>query len=43
LILRPEWNEVEDSTAIHLGLVASASQLLNDALVREKIEKEAAR
>lgn len=40
LILRPERTEGEDSPAIHYGLIASADQLMKDALVRDRLAAE---
>jgi len=40
LILRPERTEEEDNPAIHYGLIASANQLMKDALVRDKLAAE---
>ncbi|KAK5444190.1 hypothetical protein LTS15_010543 [Exophiala xenobiotica] len=40
LILRPERTEEEDNPAIHYGLIASANQLMNDALIRDKLASE---
>ncbi|KAF4626835.1 hypothetical protein G7Y89_g11321 [Cudoniella acicularis] len=40
LILRPERSEVEDNPEIHYGLVASANQLMKDALVRDRLAAE---
>ncbi|OWT42589.1 vegetative incompatibility protein HET-E-1 [Pochonia chlamydosporia 170] len=40
LILRPERAEDEDNPAIHYGLIASANQLMKDALVRDKLAAE---
>ncbi|OCK95650.1 purine and uridine phosphorylase [Cenococcum geophilum 1.58] len=40
LISRPERAEDEDNPAIHYGLIASANQLMKDALLRDKIAKE---
>ncbi|KAI9774751.1 MAG: hypothetical protein M1839_001618, partial [Geoglossum umbratile] len=37
LILRPERTEDEDNPAIHIGLIASANQLMKDASVRDKL------
>ncbi|OCK78779.1 purine and uridine phosphorylase, partial [Lepidopterella palustris CBS 459.81] len=37
LMLRPERTEHEDNPAIHYGLVASANQLMKDALVRDTL------
>lgn len=40
LILRPERTEDEDNPAIHYGLIASANQLMKDALVRDRLTAE---
>ncbi|RYP58916.1 hypothetical protein DL769_008749 [Monosporascus sp. CRB-8-3] len=40
LILRPERTKDEDNPAIHYGLVASANQLMKDALARDKLAAE---
>jgi len=40
LILRPERTEGEDNPAIHYGLIASANQLMKNALVRDKLAAE---
>jgi nucleoside phosphorylase len=40
LVSRPERTEEEDNPAIHYGLVASANQLMKDALVRDKLAAE---
>jgi nucleoside phosphorylase len=40
LILRPKRTEGEDNPAIHYGLIASANQLMKDALVRDKLATE---
>jgi nucleoside phosphorylase len=40
LILRPERTEDEDNPAIHYGLIASANELMNDALVRDRLAAE---
>lgn len=40
LILRPERSEDEDNPAIHYGLIASATRLMKDALVRDKLALE---
>jgi nucleoside phosphorylase len=37
LILRPERSEDEDNPEIHYGLVASANQLMKDALIRDRL------
>ncbi|KAF2465937.1 purine and uridine phosphorylase [Lindgomyces ingoldianus] len=37
---RGERTEVEDNPAIHYGLIASANQLMKDALLRDKFAKE---
>ncbi|KAI9766614.1 MAG: hypothetical protein M1840_006425 [Geoglossum simile] len=40
LILRRKRAEDEDNPAIHYGLIASANQLMKDALLRDKFAKE---
>ena len=40
LELRDERGTDEDNPAIHYGLIASANQLMKDALVRDKLAKE---
>jgi nucleoside phosphorylase len=40
LILRPERIKDEDNPAIHYGLIASANQLIKDALVRDRLAAE---
>ena len=40
LIPRHERAEDEDNPAIHYGLIASANQLMKDALIRDKFTKE---
>lgn len=40
LVLRPERMDDEDSLAIHYGLIASANQLMKDALIRDKLASE---
>ena|SRR5436305_37157 len=40
LILRPERTEDEDNPAIHYGLIASANQLMKDAIIRDTLAKE---
>ncbi|PVI00546.1 purine and uridine phosphorylase [Periconia macrospinosa] len=40
LVSRPERTEEEDNPAIHYGLIASANQLMKDALVRDKLAAE---
>ena len=40
LILRHERAEDEDNPVIHYGLIASANQLMKDALIRDKFAKE---
>ena len=39
-VSRPERTEEEDNPAIHYGLIASADQLIKDALVRDKLAAE---
>ncbi len=40
LVLRPERTEDEDNPALHYGLIASANQLMKDALVRDTLAAE---
>jgi nucleoside phosphorylase len=40
LIQRRERTEAEDNPAIHYGLIASASRLMKDALLRDKLSKD---
>ncbi|KAJ3488125.1 hypothetical protein NLG97_g6255 [Lecanicillium saksenae] len=40
LIARPERTEEEDNPAIHYGLIASANQLMKDAIVRDSLTTE---
>ena len=40
LTVRPERTEDEDNPTIHYGLIASANQLMKDALVRDKLAAE---
>lgn len=40
LVLRSERTDKDDSVAIHYGLVASANQLMKDALIRDKLAAE---
>ncbi|KAI9779634.1 MAG: hypothetical protein M1839_007299 [Geoglossum umbratile] len=40
LVLRPKRTEDEDNPAIHCGLIASANQLMKDALVRDRLAAE---
>ncbi|KAF2183480.1 purine and uridine phosphorylase [Zopfia rhizophila CBS 207.26] len=40
LILRPKRTENEDNPAIHYGLIASANQLMKNALVRDTLAAE---
>jgi nucleoside phosphorylase len=39
-ILRAERTEEDDNPAIHYGLIASANQLMKDALIRDKLAAE---
>ncbi|KAK0730870.1 hypothetical protein B0H67DRAFT_563153 [Lasiosphaeris hirsuta] len=39
-VLRPERTEEQDNPAIHYGLIASANQLMKDALVRDRLAAE---
>jgi nucleoside phosphorylase len=40
LLLRSQRSEFEDNPAIHYGLIASANQLMKDALLRDKFAEE---
>ncbi|KAL6833536.1 ankyrin repeat-containing domain protein [Trichoderma sp. SZMC 28015] len=40
LITRPERDEDEDNPAIHYGLIASANQLMKNALLRDRLAAE---
>ncbi|KAK6501952.1 hypothetical protein TWF481_009770 [Arthrobotrys musiformis] len=40
LILRSDRNDDEDNPAIHYGLIASANQLMKDALIRDMLAAE---
>jgi len=40
LISRPERAEEEDNPTIHYGLIASANQLMKDALIRDRLAAE---
>ncbi|RFU77945.1 purine and uridine phosphorylase [Trichoderma arundinaceum] len=40
LELRPERTEDEDNPAVHYGLIASANQLMKDALIRDRLATE---
>lgn len=40
LIIRRERSEQEDNPTIHYGLIASANQLMRDALLRDKLANE---
>jgi nucleoside phosphorylase len=40
LILRTERIDEDDNPAIHYGLIASANQLMKDALIRDKLTAE---
>uniref|UniRef100_L2FER9 G-protein beta wd-40 repeats containing n=1 Tax=Colletotrichum fructicola (strain Nara gc5) TaxID=1213859 RepID=L2FER9_COLFN len=40
LVQRPERTEEDDIPAIHYGLIASANQLMKDAVVRDKLAAE---
>ncbi|KAH7146905.1 hypothetical protein B0J13DRAFT_441596, partial [Dactylonectria estremocensis] len=40
LVIRPERTTEEDNPAVHYGLIASANQLMNDALVRDILASE---
>ncbi|GKU20813.1 nacht and ankyrin protein [Fusarium langsethiae] len=40
LVTRPERGEEDDSTVVHYGVIASANQLMTDALIRDKLAAE---
>jgi nucleoside phosphorylase len=40
ILVRAERDEEDDNPAIHYGLIASANQLMKDALVRDKLVAE---
>ncbi|KAK2592122.1 hypothetical protein QQS21_010193 [Conoideocrella luteorostrata] len=40
LISRPQRNEFDDNPTIHFGLIASANQLMKDAVIRDGLVKE---
>ncbi|KAF3933650.1 hypothetical protein ABW20_dc0100227 [Dactylellina cionopaga] len=40
LILRPERTEEDDNLAVHYGIIASANQLMKDAVVRDRLAAE---
>ncbi|KAJ5935168.1 hypothetical protein N7466_004715 [Penicillium verhagenii] len=40
IILRPERSKQEDNPAVHYGLIASANQLMKDALIRDRLAAE---
>ena len=40
LISRPERTEEDDNPAVHYGLIASANQLMKDALIRDQLAAE---
>ncbi|RYP21890.1 hypothetical protein DL765_001966 [Monosporascus sp. GIB2] len=40
LVFRPDRNDGEDNPAIHYGEIASANQLMKDALIRDKLAAE---
>jgi hypothetical protein len=40
LLLRPQRSKDEDNPAIHYGLIASANQLMKDAMIRDKLAAE---
>jgi len=40
LVLRSECTEDEDNQTIHYGLIASANQLMKDAVLRDKLAKD---
>jgi nucleoside phosphorylase len=40
LIVRPERSDEDDNPAIHYGLIASANQLMKDAMIRDRLAAE---
>lgn len=40
LVSRPPRSEGEDNPAIHYGLIASANQLMKDAIIRDELAAE---
>ena len=40
IVSRPERTKEEDNPAIHYGLIASANQLMKDAIIRDKLAEE---
>ncbi|KAG8352811.1 hypothetical protein FVEN_g9195 [Fusarium venenatum] len=40
LVDRPERDQEDDSTVVHYGVIASANQLMKDALIRDKLAAE---
>ncbi|KAJ5949221.1 hypothetical protein N7454_000805 [Penicillium verhagenii] len=40
IILRPERSKQEDNPVVHYGLIASANQLMKDALIRDRLAAE---
>ncbi|KAF3407813.1 hypothetical protein DPV78_001659 [Talaromyces pinophilus] len=40
LIVRPDRSDEEDNPAVHYGLIASANQLMKDALIRDRLSAE---
>ncbi|GAB1196290.1 hypothetical protein APSETT444_005559 [Aspergillus pseudonomiae] len=40
LVLRRERTELDDNPAVHYGLIASANQLMKDALIRDRLAAE---
>lgn len=40
IVSRPKRTEEEDNPAIHYGLIASANQLMKDAIIRDKLVEE---
>jgi nucleoside phosphorylase len=40
LIVRPDRTDEEDNPAIHYGLIASANQVMKDALIRDRLSAE---
>jgi nucleoside phosphorylase len=40
LVVRPERTEEDDNPAVHYGLIASANQLMKDAVIRDRLAAE---
>ncbi|RGP69537.1 nacht and ankyrin [Fusarium sporotrichioides] len=40
LVTRPERGQEDDNTVVHYGVIASANQLMKDALIRDKLAAE---